>query len=257
MLDHLELKTHRLAECAHFYGAVLAPLGYANRTTGASPGFGDGSGLDLFLVSGEPSMAHFAFRAPNRQAVRQCCGIGALMGSLDRVPALATTIHPNYFAGYLRDPDGRSVEFVCHEAEDRDLAEDSGDQTLQLRMIAGEAAVTSTSNVTPRPWGRNCQTWELLARTDIAVFHERMPPGTAEQEHSHAKARQFFFVLEGALNIRLLGRDILVLRHHGLEVPPGARHWVRNESGQTTEFLAIAHPSTLGDRIDTTPTCML
>ena len=35
--------------------------------------------------------------------------------SLDRAPALAPHIHPNYYAGYLRDPDGRLVEFVCHE----------------------------------------------------------------------------------------------------------------------------------------------
>jgi hypothetical protein len=36
---------------------------------------------------------------------------------LDRAPALAPHIHPDYYAGYLRDPDGRLVEFVCHAAE--------------------------------------------------------------------------------------------------------------------------------------------
>jgi len=26
-------------------------------------------------------------------------------------------VHPNYYAAYLRDPDGRLIEFTCHEAE--------------------------------------------------------------------------------------------------------------------------------------------
>jgi hypothetical protein len=36
---------------------------------------------------------------------------------LDRPPALAPHVHPDYYAGYLRDPDGRLVEFVCHRPE--------------------------------------------------------------------------------------------------------------------------------------------
>ena len=31
--------------------------------------------------------------------------------------ANASTSYPNYYAAYLRDPDGRLVEFTCHEAE--------------------------------------------------------------------------------------------------------------------------------------------
>ncbi len=106
----------------------------------------------------------------------------------------------------------------------------------------------STANVTPRPWGQGCQTWELLARPDMAVFHERMPPGTAELAHHHGVARQFFFVLSGSLVITVDGIDHPLGRHEGLEVPPGAVHKVRNLSDGETEFLAIAHPSTLGDR---------
>ncbi len=37
--------------------------------------------------------------------------------ALDRAPALAPNVHENYYAGYLRDPDGRLVEFVCQKAE--------------------------------------------------------------------------------------------------------------------------------------------
>ncbi len=106
----------------------------------------------------------------------------------------------------------------------------------------------SIENVTPRPWGQGCLTWELLARPDMVVFHERMPPGTAELAHHHAVARQFFFVLTGSLVITIDGTEHRLARHEGLEVPPGAVHKVRNASHGETEFLAIAHPSTLGDR---------
>jgi mannose-6-phosphate isomerase-like protein (cupin superfamily) len=36
-----------------------------------------------------------------------------------------------------------------------------------------------------------------LAREDLSVIEERMPPGTAGQRHRHQRSRQFFFVLEG------------------------------------------------------------
>jgi mannose-6-phosphate isomerase-like protein (cupin superfamily) len=251
MIDHLELKTNRIKECTEFYAAVLAPLGYSRRTgDGNAAGFGDGAGMDLFLLPGEPTTPHFAFRAPTRQLVKVCCEIGSQLGALARLPALAPSVHPHYYAGYLHDPDGRSLEFVCHEPEVDHVGPSDLNQPQQPRPPAAEAGVRSASSVAPRPWGKNCQAWELLARTDIAVVHEQMPNGTAEHEHFHEKARQFFFVLKGTLSIRLFGRDYLVRCHEGLEVPPGARHWVRNESGDTTEFLAIAHPSTAGDRID-------
>lgn len=35
----------------------------------------------------------------------------------DGAPALLTRIHPHYFSGFVRDPDGHNVEFVCHAPE--------------------------------------------------------------------------------------------------------------------------------------------
>lgn len=119
MIDHLELKTAHLAESIRFYADLLAPLGYAQTVDGPAKGFGDGVSLDLFLVEGEPSAnVHFAFRAPDRATVNRIHAIGSEQGHcLDRPPALAPHIHPHYYAGYLRDPDGRLVEFVCHQPE--------------------------------------------------------------------------------------------------------------------------------------------
>ena len=116
MIDHLELKTRNLFESTRFYADLLAPLGYTLRVDGPAKGFGDGTSLDLFLVEGDPSAnVHFAFSAPDRPTVDRIYALGQQAGhTLDRAPALAPHIHPNYYAGYLRDPDDRLVEFVSH-----------------------------------------------------------------------------------------------------------------------------------------------
>jgi catechol 2,3-dioxygenase-like lactoylglutathione lyase family enzyme len=116
LLDHLEIKTPDLARTLHFYGTLLAPIGYRLIVDSAAKGFGDGNRLDFFLVEGDASEnVHFAFTAPDRPAVDAIYAIGRDAGfELDRAPALAPHIHPDYYAGYLRDPDGRLVEFVCH-----------------------------------------------------------------------------------------------------------------------------------------------
>jgi catechol 2,3-dioxygenase-like lactoylglutathione lyase family enzyme len=119
MLDHVEIRTRRLADCLAFYSAVLAPLGYALAVDGEVKGFGHGGRLDFWIGEGEPSRdVHFAFTAETRADVDRAFALGGSHGGAqDRAPALAPHIHPNYYAGYARDPDGRLVEFVSHTAE--------------------------------------------------------------------------------------------------------------------------------------------
>ncbi|MCX8477148.1 MAG: VOC family protein [Sphingomonas sp.] len=116
MLDHLELRTRRMDECVAFYAAVLEPLGYALVVNGPSKGFGHEGRLDFWLAEGEPSRdVHFAFTAPDRPTVDTAYArIAAAGGAPNRAPALAPHLHPNYYAGYALDPDGRLVEFVSH-----------------------------------------------------------------------------------------------------------------------------------------------
>lgn len=119
MLDHLEVQTRRLDDSVKFFADLLEPLGYSQKVDGPAKGFGDATRLDFFLVEGEPSRdVHFAFEASDRATVDRIYAIGRERGhKLDRAPALAPHIHPAYYAGYLRDPDERLVEFVCHAAE--------------------------------------------------------------------------------------------------------------------------------------------
>ncbi|UIJ46878.1 VOC family protein [Sphingomonas cannabina] len=119
MIDHLELYTRKPVETVAFYARALAPLGYTLQVDGPSKGFGDGTTLDLFIAEGDPvSHVHFALAVPDRTTVDRVYAEAEAAGlTLDRAPALAPHIHPNYYAGYLRDPDGRLVEFVCQRPE--------------------------------------------------------------------------------------------------------------------------------------------
>lgn len=120
MIDHIELKTTDLPASLHFYTILLAPLGYRLEVDGAVKGFGDGKGLDFFLAPGAVAArdVHYAFTSPDRATVDRVYAAGADAGlALDRAPALMPHVHANYYAGFLRDPDGRLVEFVCHRAE--------------------------------------------------------------------------------------------------------------------------------------------
>jgi len=118
VLDHLEIHTLRMADCLGFYRAVLKPLGYHLIVDGDQKGFGHDGRLDFWLVNGKASAeVHYAFAATDWKSVHAAFDrAGCHGGRQDGAPALAPHIHPDYFAGYARDPDGRLVEFVCQVA---------------------------------------------------------------------------------------------------------------------------------------------
>lgn len=119
MIDHLEVYSDKVPAMVAFYARVLGILGYTQKVSGRTNGFGTETMLDFFVAEGSPGQhVHFAFAARDRATVDRIYADARTAGFvLDRAPALAPHIHPNYYAGYLRDPDGRLVEFVCHKPE--------------------------------------------------------------------------------------------------------------------------------------------
>lgn len=97
-------------------------------------------------------------------------------------------------------------------------------------------------------WGEKCDGWHLVKTAGLSVIHERMPPGTKEARHYHAKSRQFFFVLSGAATLEIEGKREVLRQHEGAEVSPGIPHQMFNESEQAIEFLVISQPASHGDR---------
>lgn len=111
-------------------------------------------------------------------------------------------------------------------------------------------SIVSTANAQHYHWGQSCDGWHLLALDELSVIEERMPPGSFEQRHHHAKARQFFYVLEGELAIELEGEMHRLQRGEALQVPPGSAHQVRNDGSTNTRFLVVSSPKSHGDRIN-------
>jgi len=108
----------------------------------------------------------------------------------------------------------------------------------------------STGNAEHYTWGRGCDGWHLLVGADLSVIEERMPGGTTEVRHRHARARQFFYVLAGELSIELEGETYRLRMGEGLHVPPAMAHQVRNDSSAVTRMLVVSSPRSHGDRTE-------
>ncbi|MDB4883540.1 MAG: cupin, partial [Gemmatimonadetes bacterium] len=87
----------------------------------------------------------------------------------------------------------------------------------------------------------------------LSVIEERMPPGTSEVRHWHARSRQFFYVLAGTLTMEVEGTRHRLLARCGIELPPGTAHQALNEGETAVEFLVISMPPSHGDRHEDAP----
>jgi catechol 2,3-dioxygenase-like lactoylglutathione lyase family enzyme len=123
LIDHLQLVVSDLERSQRFYTAIMATLGIPVGGTG--PGF---FWIDELFVSSKESPAatgsltgrsHFAFQAPNREAVSAFHEAGLAAGGTDNGKPGERPYHPGYFAAFLLDPDGNNVEAVFHGPAER------------------------------------------------------------------------------------------------------------------------------------------
>lgn len=97
-------------------------------------------------------------------------------------------------------------------------------------------------------WGQGCDGWHLVKEESFSVIEEKMPAGTAEERHRHARARQFFYVLSGVLTFEMEGITHVVAAGSGIDVPPGAAHTAANAGPGEARFLLVSVPPAQGDR---------
>jgi catechol 2,3-dioxygenase-like lactoylglutathione lyase family enzyme len=128
MLDHVSITVSDIAAAERFYDAIMAALGIVK--VGARSdwlGYGercrpdrlDGSYISIRVGAlAEPALGrHWCFKAPDRAAVDAFWTAGIAAGGIDEgAPGLRVNYHPEYYAAFLRDPDGNRVEAVCHRA---------------------------------------------------------------------------------------------------------------------------------------------
>lgn len=118
MLDHLTLTVRDLAVSRAFYEKALAPLGYSVRMEFPGVvGFGDQRKPYFWLKTGPnpQSPMHLAFQAHDRKHVDLFHAAALAAGGVDDGrPGLRGDYHPNYYASFVKDPDGHPIEAVCH-----------------------------------------------------------------------------------------------------------------------------------------------
>lgn len=116
------------------------------------------------------------------------------------------------------------------------------------RIESAAVAPIGIANAEHYRWGQVCDGWHLLKLDELSVIRERVPPGATEIRHRHARARQFFYVLEGAALIEVDGVRHALAAGQSLHIPPGAAHQFRNDSAADVHFLVVSVPKSHGDR---------
>ncbi|HEY5171620.1 MAG TPA: VOC family protein [Acidimicrobiia bacterium] len=122
MLDHLSIQCDDAAASARFYDAVLVALG-AKREMDFGAVIGYGIGRPAFWIAPRTDevpnrQSHIAFAAPDRAAVRAFVAAAVAHGAeVLHEARVWPEYHPNYYGGFVRDPDGNNVEAVCHSPE--------------------------------------------------------------------------------------------------------------------------------------------
>ena len=116
MIDHVVLGVSDLERSRAFYEAALAPLGISVLLDRPGYiGFGDSRPF-FFLASRDPSMrVHIAFAAQNRRSCEAFHRAAIAAGGTDEgAPGVRAVYHPHYYGAFVLDPDGHSIEAVCH-----------------------------------------------------------------------------------------------------------------------------------------------
>src|SRR3954466_13649689 len=117
MLDHVALRVADLAASRAFYETVLAPLGITEPTH-ADEELVEWDDFGISPATDEKPATrrlHLAFGAPSREHVDAFGEAGTRAGYRDDgAPGPRPEYGPDYYGGFVLDPDGNSAEAVHH-----------------------------------------------------------------------------------------------------------------------------------------------
>jgi catechol 2,3-dioxygenase-like lactoylglutathione lyase family enzyme len=123
MLAHVSIQCADFEGSTAFYDAVLAPLGGTRvMEDGDAIGYGIPPAAVFWIGRQQTGdgfrETHFAFRAPDRAAVRAFVEAARATGAeVLHEPKVWPEYDPNYYGGFVRDPDGNNLEAVCFSPE--------------------------------------------------------------------------------------------------------------------------------------------
>jgi catechol 2,3-dioxygenase-like lactoylglutathione lyase family enzyme len=125
MLDHVSFGVSDIARSAHFYDAVLKPLGYT-RQMEVGGAIAYGSTYPCFWIApvagADPGSRrpgfHLALQASDRPAVDAFYMAAMENGATDDgPPGLRPQYTETYYAAFVIDPDGYKIEAVTYVPE--------------------------------------------------------------------------------------------------------------------------------------------
>jgi catechol 2,3-dioxygenase-like lactoylglutathione lyase family enzyme len=126
MIDHVSVAVRDLVPAARFYQPLLATLGMSKLREWPDAAIGYGKKYPEFWINKRPAMTavaadsgmHIALRAPSTEAV-DAFHAAALVGggASDGAPGFRAEYHENYYAAFIRDPDGNRIEAVTFVAK--------------------------------------------------------------------------------------------------------------------------------------------
>ena len=121
MIDHISISVRDLAAAERFYTALLAPLGLTKLREWPDAAIGYGKKYPEFWINKRANMApvapdsgvHICLRVREIAAV-DAFHAAALAGggASDGAPGPRAKYHENYYAAFIRDPDGNRIEAV-------------------------------------------------------------------------------------------------------------------------------------------------
>ena len=121
MIDHISIAVRDLKAAERFYAALLAPLGMSKLREWPDAAIGFGKKHPEFWINARAAMArlpddsgvHVCLRAREAAAVDAFHAAGvAGGGTSDGAPGLRPHYYENYYAAFIRDPDGNRIEAV-------------------------------------------------------------------------------------------------------------------------------------------------
>ena len=117
LFDHVKLPVHDIARSRAFYERALQPFGVRVVQSSEGPGFAIDE-QDFWIMEQEMAAGpvHIAFAAPDRETVDAFHAAAVEAGGTDNgAPGVRAIYHPDYYGGYVLDPDGNNIEAVCHQ----------------------------------------------------------------------------------------------------------------------------------------------
>ena len=128
-IDHVSIAVKSIATVQNFYDVIMPILGakkvgqsdnalrYGVRNTATASNYSYLTVIeDKDVIQNRAN--HWCFRVHNREAVDALYRQGLVNGGADKgPPGLRPDYHEHYYAAFLVDPSGNTIEAVCHLAQ--------------------------------------------------------------------------------------------------------------------------------------------